>query len=66
MNSKMVLKDDYIVLNCLVGCIKIFFDILLLIFVIKMSQSFRHFVGQFGIQNPIILDSFKLSVPLEP
>ena len=29
-----------------------------------MSRNFAHFVGQFGIENPIILDSFKFSVPL--
>ena len=29
-----------------------------------MSQNFAHFVGQFGIQNTIILDSLKFSVPL--
>ena len=29
-----------------------------------MSRNFARFVGQFGIQNPIILDSFKFSVPL--
>ena len=29
-----------------------------------MSQNFARFVGQFEIQNPIILDSFKFSVPL--
>ena len=29
-----------------------------------MSRNFAHFGGQFGIQNPIISDSLKLSVPL--
>ena len=29
-----------------------------------MSQNFAHFVGKFGIHNPIILDSFKFAVPL--
>ena len=29
-----------------------------------MSQNFARFVGQFGIKNPIILGSFKFSVPL--
>ena len=31
-----------------------------------MSQNFAHFVRQFGIQNPVILDSFKFSVHLLP
>ena len=59
----MVLKDDSIVLNCLVGCINIF---LIFTYFIKMSRNFAHFVGQFEIQNPIILDSLKFSVPLSP
>ena len=29
-----------------------------------MSKNFARLVGQFGIQNPILLDSFKCSVPL--
>ena len=29
-----------------------------------MLQNFTHFVGQFGIWNPIILDSVKCWVPL--
>ena len=29
-----------------------------------MSSNFARFVGQFWIQNPIILDGFKFSVPL--
>ena len=29
-----------------------------------MSKNFALFVGQFGIQNPIISDSFKFSAPL--
>ena len=29
-----------------------------------MSQNFACFFGQFWIQNPIIVDSFKFSVPL--
>ena len=29
-----------------------------------MSQNFAHFVGQLGIQNLIISDSFKFSAPL--
>ena len=29
-----------------------------------MLQNFAHFVGQFGIQNLIISDSFKFSAPL--
>ena len=29
-----------------------------------MLQNFANFVGQFKIQNPIILDSFRFSVPL--
>ena len=32
---------------------------------IKMLQNFAHFVGQFWIQNHVILDSFKFSVPLD-
>ena len=30
----------------------------------KMSQNCAHFVGQFGIKNPILLDRFQFSVPL--
>ena len=32
--------------------------------VVKMLYNFSRFVGPFGIQNLIILDSFKFTVPL--
>ena len=57
----MVLKDVYIGLNCLVGCINIF---LIFYLIYQMSQNFAHFVREFGIQNPIILDSLKFSISL--
>ena len=56
------MKDDCNVLKCLVGCINIF--LIYFTYFIEVSQNVEHFVGQFGIQNPIILDSFKFAVPL--
>ena len=60
--SNIVLKDDYIVLKCLLRCMQIFF--FYFTYLTKMSSNFARFVGQFWIQNPIILDGFKFSVPL--
>ena len=62
LNSKMVLKDVYIVIKCHVGCINII--LIYFTYFIKILQKAAHFVGQFGIQSPITLESFKLSLPL--
>ena len=51
----------FIALNCLGGCIHI---IIIFIYLSKMSQNCAPFVGQFGIQNLIISDSFKFFAPL--
>ena len=64
MNSKMILKDDDVVLNGIVGCIKIYVSFSYFTYFIEMSLNFVYFVVQFGIQNPIILDMFKFFVPL--
>ena len=53
----MVLKDDYIVLNCLVGCINIFLIIYLLYknvakfraFCRTVRDSKSYYIGQFQI-----------------
>ena len=57
MNSKMVLKDDYIVLNCLVGCINIFLIFYLLYQNVAKFRAFcrtvwdskSYYIGQFKI-----------------
>ena len=57
MNSKMFLKDEYIVLNCLVGCINIYLIFYLLYQNVAKFLAFRrtvwdsksYYIGQFRI-----------------